>query len=86
MNTPTQTPQLAQTPAPVQISALNPVKKYFYTPTFTQTAISIPSFTPSSTPTPAFSSSSLSIPAPSLNVPQHEHFSPPTGGVFIAFP
>jgi hypothetical protein len=29
MNSPTQTPQLAQTPAPVQISAHNPVTKIF---------------------------------------------------------
>jgi hypothetical protein len=54
--------------------------------TFTPTPISIPSSTTSSTPTPAFTSFSLSNPAPSLNVPQLEHFSPPTGRVLIAFP
>jgi hypothetical protein len=86
MNTITQTPQLAQTPLPVQISALNPVQKYFSTPHVHSNANIIPSSTPSSTSTPAFSSSSLFIPAPSLDVPQLEHFSPPTGGVFIAIP
>jgi hypothetical protein len=67
----------AQTPAPVQTSALNPQSTNKNTsppPTFTPTPTSIPSSTLSSTPTPAFT------------LPQLEHFSPPTIGVFIAFP
>jgi hypothetical protein len=82
MNIPTQTPQLAQTPAPVQISVLNPVTKIFLHPLCSlQRQYQIPSSTSSSTPTPAFTSFSLSTPAPSLDVPQLAHFSPPTGGV-----
>jgi hypothetical protein len=69
MNTPTQTPQLAQTPAPVQISVPNPVTKFIFHPPRSSNAKIDSVFHTIINSTTSFHSFSLSTPAPLLNVP-----------------